>query len=370
MKLTEAIQFRQPLFESQFKDFKEIVEKQIDNLDGQRASTLRRGFMDLQRALGDDVEELGSVDFLNANFFVSVVKKVVSHPLTGYDLNDIMGAPKALPDKSKIEAYSIALAEVMGSLASKASDPTRQMPDSEFIDSGNGYEIFHIKNYAAARAFCNRYNTNHCIGSSNPDWFPQYENEYQGSTFAITTRDKLIYVHSGDNGFLITSSDNTSEINNAYKERGKGLKKVVLELRQSGLSTDAIREALHTAVGFDYEDKVDEMLDELRSDPTEELVYDTSRIQIVTKLINGKEGIGFKRKADDLQLDITDYNDENVVATLMGNTEVTSLEKVHEMLSAYFGINGINVDRIANEIKPEMDTMQRILMAKIADSFL
>jgi len=372
----EAIQFRQPLFESQMKDFKTIVKNEIESLEYRHALELFNSYIDFLEASNDErSEEISVSDLFDADFFVNVVKEAVNHPLAVYDLGNIMRAPKNTPDdNSRIKSYALAVSGIFDSLADAVSDPTRQDPDYELFDRGDGYSVYHIKNYAAARSFCNSYNATHCIGSSETNWFPEYEKKYNGDTFAITTQSELVYVHAGENGFLITSTDNTSEVNDDGAERGGGLNKIVDDLRAAGLSIDDVKKALKTAVGFDYEEEIDQMFVyiEEEENSTGEVVYDGSETRIIVRNKDGNNVIRFQRPRDGISADVIDGGQEYVRVSLMGGTfSKVRVEQLHSLLYKYFGIKGYNVDRISQEAKLKMrDIGHQRLMTKIAEDFL
>ena len=232
MKLTEAIQFRQLLFEdSQFKDFKAIVKEESSEISFDLQDDLKRIFLRMQNILSDDFYEFGSPIMTNPNFYINLTKKVTQHELRSYDLGDIMKAPREFPDVPRIDAYTMRLMEAMRMIMQKADDPARKEPEYEVVDNGNGYQILKLYNYAAARMICNKYNLTHCIGSSNTSWFKSYgEDKGRDTYYIITDAGRAVPVHSGgSNPYIITTHDNDDEVKNGVQSRGSDAKKKIIK---------------------------------------------------------------------------------------------------------------------------------------------
>ena len=352
MKLTEALSIRQPLFESQFKDFRAKIRKEIVNISDEDTGMLYETYVEMMNALGEDHSTVNQSDFEDPEFFMQTIRFVIDHPYAKRDLNDIQNSPLVFPDETPMEAYSSGLARAMGEIEVKASRPENQEPDYEEIGGSAIYTVYHIKNYAAARAFCNKYNTSHCIGSSNPNWFPKYEDKYIGNTYALTAGNKLIYVHSGNNGFLITSSDNSSEIDDRFKERGEGIGKVMKELASVGLTIDEMAVALRDAMPNldDYESDFDGIVGliyESKSEYTE--ILELRYTKIFTAYIDGQPSIVFSDKLTNKKLTLREISETSAVIVDKGQTRIISSKDFFMILKVSFEIEREDQERVFDQ---------------------
>ena len=250
MKLSEAVQLRQPLFEdSQFKDFKTIVKEEISDMNVNLKDSLEQMFFKMQNALGDDTYEFGSPIGKNPNFFISLTKKVTQHELRSYDLTDVMRGTKEFSHLSRIDAYAMKLTEAMIAIAKKADDPARKEAEYEIVDSGSGYQILQLYNYSAARMICNKYNLNHCIGSGNASWFKAYgEKKGRDTYYIITDAGRAVAVHSGgSNPYIITSHDNDHELKDGKETRGSNVKRTIINDVNSSVSLENVPDVISRA---------------------------------------------------------------------------------------------------------------------------
>jgi len=112
--------------------------------------------------------------------------------------------------------------------------------------------VYRLDNYAAARKVCTTFNTNFCIGA-NHSWYTAYGEDAAKSTFAITLPNRtVVIVHAGSDGYLITSHDNKSEINDSGNDRGDGAEGVAADFVRAGLSFDTAIEAISYTISSQH----------------------------------------------------------------------------------------------------------------------
>ena len=217
MKLTEAIQFRQPLFES-FNDLENMMANHIDKIDREVMHEFKDMWNDMHLAME---EEAPYINMLKARDIVKATKKILKSPYANYDLTEIMRRTKN-EKETRGEYILLLLITQMESIVKELGDPRRQDPSYEVIEDGNGYQILELYNYKAAKMICDRYNLNHCIGSSDTSMFASYGENYGRRTYYIITNAKrAVAIHSGgENPYIITSHDNETEIKGGTVTRG------------------------------------------------------------------------------------------------------------------------------------------------------
>ena len=263
MKLTEAVQFRQPLFES-FKDLKGVIEREVENakekddindiiisLDG-----FENTFNDIQEIEGGDEQYFYLSDTKN---IVNAIRYILQHELSDTDLDDVMKSSKNGQGSRLASIFRVVTREATNILQ-KLGDPARQDPDYDTVDKGKDYTVYQLNNYSSARKMCNAFGTSHCIGSSDTSMFDSYGPANDRDTFAIATSNKrLVIVHSGGNGFLITSHDNNNEVSDE-SNRGKGMDAIIDDLNPP-LDFDTIREIFNDLIDDEYHQQIKDIID-------------------------------------------------------------------------------------------------------------
>ena len=268
MKLTEAVQFRQPLFES-FKDLKGIIERELDETEDENevdvmevtVEAFEKEFNHMQDTEGGLSQSLSLFD---TKGLVNAVKYVIQHDLSEISLEDVMRKTKNSRMARTIEILDIVTSEAV-KIIDKLEQPHREEPDYETVDKGNNYTVYKLNNYTSARKICNAFGTTHCIGSSDTTLFYYYGLESDRNTFAIATSNKrLVIVHSGSDGFLITPHDNHSEVTDK-ESRGGGVD-VMFDDLMPPLDEEEVRDILLNLIDSKYHRRVNDMLEEYLAD--------------------------------------------------------------------------------------------------------
>ena len=254
MKLTEAIQFREPLFES-FGDLKGIIERDIKNgLDSTTLEGFENAYLDMQEAAGEYAQ---SIDFQNAKEIVKALRNVLQHPLSRIDLTEVLRNTKNSDDLRTNKILAIVTSEALN-IMSELYNPAREEPDSDVVKSNPDYTIIQLNNYSAARKLCNDYNTNFCIGSSDTEAFDEYGQSDGKDTFAIITANKrVVIVHSGDNGYRITGHDNEDEVTDTSRFDTQEMEAIVADLSPP-IPMDEVHDVLNEIIDAQYHGDVKE----------------------------------------------------------------------------------------------------------------
>ena len=241
MKLTEAVQFREPLFEN-FGDLENMIAKDIDQIN----FTTKFGVNAAWKKLANTLDVDPYIDFNSPKSIVKIFKITLKQPLSKRNLDDLLRETKGIDDRINILLQM--LFEEMRELNEELNSPKRQEAEYEVIATGSNYRVYRLHNYSAARKFCNAFNTNHCTGSSDTKYFGAYEEVY-GPHYAISVGRRLIYIISGSKGFVITSHDNESETGSHIRDRGDGIYGIVEDFKSNDMDYSESIEALQLALG-------------------------------------------------------------------------------------------------------------------------
>ena len=209
MKLTEAIQFRQPLFES-YSVLEEKIKKAMDegNFIRTSLSRLQNEIPRLQEYVNELITD---IDVKTPKGLNRLARVVFQHPVVNLDVSIVIREMNR--DSQPMSFLTSTIDDSIEIIYKNKSNPRKQEADMNQYASGNGYDIYEVNNYSAARSICNKFNTNHCIGSSNTRMFDKYVNGV-GQTYAIIfDKQYLFFLHYQGNSFLITDHDNNNILN-------------------------------------------------------------------------------------------------------------------------------------------------------------
>ena len=218
MKLTEAIQFRQPLFES-YSVLRDKIEKAM-NEDPPPRTTLAKMQSEVDELDKVTRESLGNIDTSTSEGLAQLARVVFQHPVVNIDVSIVIREMRT--QSSPADFIVDTIRDSIEIILKNKSNPRKQDADMTEFASGNGYDIHEVNNYSAARSICNIYNTNHCIGSSDTNMFNKYANRV-GQTYAIIfDKQYLFFLHYDNGSFLITDHDNNNILNdNDFPPMGK-----------------------------------------------------------------------------------------------------------------------------------------------------
>ena len=350
MKLTEAIQFRQPLFES-FKDLKGIIEKDIANEINEMVGAYFEGACrDFQEAMGEYSE---GVDLDDAKDIVDKIREILQHPLSETDLDMLMRFSKDYGNDDRTTAIMRIAANEAKDIIEKLNEPERQDPDYDIIGQGQDYIIYQLNNYSSARKMCNAFGTSHCIGSSDSDMFDTYGRHEDRETFAIATSTKrLVIVHSGGTGFLITSHDNNNEVSN-NDSRGSGMGAVLDDLIPP-LDFDTVRGIFTEILDDNYIGDLQNIIDTYQYDLDE----DTGRI--IEKLGRmGDSDLSIRQKGNVTYLHIFTPRTD-----ISSSTDYTAKDgKIYEIVNRSAKPQSRPAAKIARELDEDPRGLKRLIRA-------
>lgn len=347
MKLTEAIHFRQPLFES-FKDLKNTLSSHMDEI-----SRNDREYNDLieraqKMASVTGKREIATLDPLDIDDLIRMFEIIIKHPYIKQDVSFYVGVLNRRTDFVLRASFYILLDKIED-IIEVATRPEKQDPQIEKVSTGRGYTVFRLDNYAAARKACNQYNTRHCIGSSDTTEFNTYNNMFDSNTYAITIADKrLVLVHSGNSKFLITSHDNKSEFSSDQIERGAGLRGVIDDFSSQGLGEEETIDALYDAMPNISKDMpaIETLIDFIEDYYNEEepedsnTIFKSPNIEVYQSSYKGNPSILFYKKELDIKLNVFGSSDDATFdIELMGEEEYdVRQEDMKENLMTLFGV--------------------------------
>jgi len=204
MKLTEAIQFNQPLFES-YDVLRNKIEKAMNESPPSRTSLAK---MQAQISSLDKVmaEILSYIDVSTPKGLSQLARMVFQHPVINIDVSSVIREMNR--DSQPIDFLISTINDSIQIILDNKNNPRKQDVDMREFASGNGYDIYEINNYSAARSICNKFDTSHCIGSSNTRMFNKYADNI-GQTYAIIfDKQYLFFLHYSMSSFLITDHEN------------------------------------------------------------------------------------------------------------------------------------------------------------------
>mgnify|MGYP006436201303 CR=1 FL=1 len=286
MKLTEAVQFTQPLFEG-FKDLENTLVDKTDYVDPDIADEFSnawtRMFATLEMLTDPMAKMFGSEDNVaNAKNIKKAAQLILDHDYSSIDLNDILGQTKG-EGPNRINSILEMLIDEMDSISDTASLPEKRPPQYEVVDNDSDYTVYELHNYSAARKFCNYYDTRHCIGSSDTGAFDQYGQDKERDTFAIATSNgRLVIVHSGPDGYLITSHDNKNEYSDTG-QRGEGINAIFDDLIPP-LDFEDIRIIFSGILQYSHYDRLEVIIDRVSEKETPGERYSSKEIKYIEEV--------------------------------------------------------------------------------------
>lgn len=283
MKLNEAIQFNhQPLFES-FKDLKRIlidtVMREADgDVDYEAAieeimynnSTLFNvvwDFNNIVSKMSTNGIDIPSDNLESPDGVFDVLEWIIRHrglqsreDVQYRNLSDTGRWISILRGENGLITMFRTMNQILVGLNRFEEDPQRKKAEFREVVKTPDYEVFELVNFMAARKLCNMFKTNFCIGA-NPKFFDSYGDRKGLGTYAITLPNRtVVIVHMSEKGFLITSNDNRSDINDRLSTHGAGERGIVEDFVRAGLDEDQMIDALMSVIPPRFEEVVEEII--------------------------------------------------------------------------------------------------------------